>query len=90
LIFTILTLSALYVKYLLLIFKTYSNIIGVAQGTLGSEDRLLYHNIRPILYELPNLISLYHNYQDIQLIVELLFECTNGSEPILLHITEVK
>lgn len=89
-IFTSLTLSALYIKYLLLIFKTYSNIIGVAQGRRGSKDRLLYHNIQSILHELPNLISLYHNYQDIQLILELLFECTNGSEPVLLHITEVK
>ncbi|KAF3420096.1 hypothetical protein E2986_07329 [Frieseomelitta varia] len=57
---------------------------GVAQGARGSEIGLLYQYIQPILRELPNLISLYHNYQDIvQLILELLFECTNGPEPVL-------
>ncbi|CAD1472640.1 unnamed protein product, partial [Heterotrigona itama] len=56
--------------------------IGVAQGARGSEIGLLYQYIQPVLRELPNLISLYHNYQDIvQLILELLFECTNGPEP---------
>jgi hypothetical protein len=81
----------LYIKYILLIFKIYSNIIGVARGARGSEVGLLYQYIQPILRELPNLTSLYHNYQDIvQLILELLFECTNGPEPVLRGFTQVK
>lgn len=89
--FTSLTLSALYIKYLLLIFKTYSNIIGVAQANRQvSTEISLYHNIQPILSELPNLISLYHNYQDIQLILELLLECTDELNLIFLYITKVK
>ncbi|KAK1126040.1 hypothetical protein K0M31_005568 [Melipona bicolor] len=63
--------------------------IGVAQGARGSEIGLLYQYIQPVLCELPNLISLYHNYQDIvQLILELLFECTNGPEPVLRGFTQ--
>lgn len=47
--------------------------------------------MQSVLCELPNLISLYHNYQDIvQLILELLFECTNGPEPVLRGLTEVR
>lgn len=67
------------------------NIIGVSQGARGSEIGLLYQYMQSILRELPNLISLYHNYQDIvQLILELLFECTNGPEPVLRGLTEVR
>ncbi|XP_043798286.1 exportin-4-like isoform X3 [Apis laboriosa] len=65
--------------------------IGVSQGARGSEIGLLYQYMQSVLRELPNLISLYHNYQDIvQLILELLFECTNGPEPVLRGLTEDK
>ena len=63
----------------------------MAQGARGSEIGLLYQYIQPVLRELPNLISLYHNYQDIvQLILELLFECTNGPEPVLRGFTQAR
>lgn len=65
--------------------------IGVSQGARGSEIGLLYQYMQSVLCELPNLISLYHNYQDIvQLILELLFECTNGPEPVLRGLTETE
>ena len=63
--------------------------IGVAQANRQvSTEISLYHNIQPILSELPNLISLYHNYQDIQLILELLLECTDELNLIFLYITK--
>lgn len=65
--------------------------IGVAQGALGSKIDSLYQYIEPVLRELPNLISVYHNYRDIvQLILELLFEYTNGPGPVLCHFTQVR
>ncbi|OAD58633.1 Exportin-4, partial [Eufriesea mexicana] len=64
--------------------------IGVAQGALGSKIESLYQYIEPVLREVPNLISVYHNYRDIvQLILELLFEYTNGPRPVLCHFTQV-
>lgn len=47
--------------------------------------------MQPVLHEQPNLLSLYHNYQEIvELILELLFECTKGTESILGHLTRVR
>ncbi|KAG7189043.1 hypothetical protein KM043_008634 [Ampulex compressa] len=52
------------------------SFIGVAQGTQGASAESIFQYTHPVLFELPNLLSLYHNYQQIvQLILELLCEC---------------
>ncbi|XP_053997793.1 exportin-4-like [Hylaeus anthracinus] len=70
--------------------------IGVAQGVqcvqiIQSGIISLFQYIRPVLRELPSLLSLYHNYQQIvQLILELLVECTNKEILRLLEETETE
>ncbi|CAK9828307.1 Xpo4 [Anthophora retusa] len=67
------------------------HLIGAIQGAQGSETVTLFQYILPVLRELPNLLSLYHNYQEIvQLILELLFEYTKGPEPILSFLTQTE
>ncbi|KZC13861.1 Exportin-4 [Dufourea novaeangliae] len=66
--------------------------IGAAQGIqhiLGSRSRTLFRYMYPILEKLPHLLSLYHNYQEIiQLILELLSECTGPA--ILSSLSDIE
>ncbi|XP_078047104.1 exportin-4 isoform X2 [Augochlora pura] len=69
--------------------------IGVAQGSqhkITSSTRrikILIQNMYPVLEKLPNLLSLYHNYQQIvQLILEFLFECSKITVPYNLSEAE--
>ncbi|CAK9814579.1 xpo4 [Anthophora plagiata] len=67
------------------------HLIGAIQGAQGLETATLFQYILPVLRELPNLLSLYHNYQEIvQLILELLFECTKGPEAILSFLNQTE
>lgn len=51
--------------------------IGVVQGAESPIVAPVYQHTFPILAELPKMLSLYHNYQDIvQLILELFNEYT--------------
>lgn len=80
--------------------KCFIVVIGVAQAAQDiqgaqvmqiskTETISLFQYIQPVLQQLTSLLSLYHNYQQIvQLILELLFECTN--EEILWNLLEVK
>lgn len=55
------------------------SLIGVAQGARGPVAKPVFRYTCPLLDELPKLVSLYYNYQQIvQLILELLFECSKG------------
>ncbi|KOC60217.1 Exportin-4 [Habropoda laboriosa] len=66
-------------------------LIGAIQGAQGWGASTLFQHILPVLRELPNLLSLYHNYQEIvQLILELLFECTKGPESVLSFLTQTE
>ncbi|XP_012251237.1 exportin-4-like [Athalia rosae] len=59
------------------IIDVLESFIGVAQGVQSSIVDLVFELTAPVLNELPNLLSLYHNYQQIvQLILELFCECT--------------
>ncbi|XP_012280513.1 exportin-4 isoform X2 [Orussus abietinus] len=61
------------------IFDILESLIGIAQGVHDSKVESVFLHVYPVLEELPNLISLYHNYQQIvQLILELFYECTKG------------
>ena len=52
---------------------------GVAQGLFVDTADLTFQYIYSILNELPRLLTLYHNYQQIvQLILELLGEFSNN------------
>ncbi|XP_033334978.2 exportin-4 isoform X1 [Megalopta genalis] len=70
--------------------------IGVAQGSQHKITSFSSHRIKilirymyPILEKLPNLLSLYHNYQQIvQLILELLSECSKVIVPHYLSEAE--
>ncbi|XP_076291964.1 exportin-4 isoform X2 [Lasioglossum baleicum] len=65
--------------------------IGVAQGCqhVLSSSKILIQYMFPVLEKLPNLLSLYHNYQQIvQLILELLSECSRVTIPLHLSVTE--
>ncbi|XP_076760999.1 exportin-4 [Xylocopa sonorina] len=65
--------------------------IGIVQGAHMLELRSLYRYIQPVLREVPNLISLYHNYEEIiQLTLELLFECVKGPEPVLRNFVQTE
>ncbi|XP_076634880.1 exportin-4 [Colletes latitarsis] len=70
--------------------------IGVVQGAQGVHNSRsgiisLFQYIRPVLQELPSLLSIYHNYQQIvQLILELLVECTVEEILCYLLTTETK
>ncbi|XP_015609401.1 exportin-4 isoform X2 [Cephus cinctus] len=55
------------------------SFVGVALGVQGPTVESVFQRTIPLLNELPNLLSLYHNYQDlVQLILELLCESTRG------------
>ncbi|XP_029049144.1 exportin-4-like [Osmia bicornis bicornis] len=56
-------------------------LIGVGQGSQRSG--LLFQHVYPVLRELPNLLSLYHNYHEVvELILELL--CVYTKETVAL------
>nr|XP_012135271.1 PREDICTED: exportin-4-like isoform X2 [Megachile rotundata] len=58
-------------------------LIGVGQGTKQENSELLLQHIYPLLRELPNLLSLYHNYHEVmELIFELLCVYTKESEAL--------
>ncbi|XP_011647101.1 exportin-4-like isoform X1 [Pogonomyrmex barbatus] len=59
--------------------------IGVLQGTESAIVTVVYQHTYPILNELPKLLSLYHNYQDI---VQLILELFNEYTKILFDLTE--
>lgn len=62
------------------------SFIGVAQGVRSRIIDPIYRYTMPILAELPQLLKLYHNYQDIvQLILELFCEYTKN---ILFYLPE--
>ncbi|XP_046738110.1 exportin-4-like isoform X2 [Diprion similis] len=59
------------------IIDVLESFVGVTQGVQGPVAEVVFEHITPVLNELPNLLSLYHNYQDVvQLILELFCECT--------------
>nr|XP_046471552.1 exportin-4-like isoform X1 [Neodiprion pinetum] len=59
------------------IIDVLESFVGVTQGVQGPVAEGVFERITPVLNELPNLLSLYHNYQEIvQLILELFCECT--------------
>lgn len=58
---------------------SYYDIAGVAQGVRGSTVKAVFQYVSPVLNELSNLLSLYHNYQElVQLILEVSCECTRN------------
>ncbi|GAB1860941.1 Exportin-4 [Camponotus japonicus] len=62
------------------------SFIGIVHGVQGPTTEPVYRYTCPILVELPKLLSLYHNYQNIvQLILELLCEYTRS---ILFYLSE--
>ncbi|XP_017892623.1 exportin-4-like [Ceratina calcarata] len=63
--------------------------IGVAQGAQGSKAGTMYRYLQPVLRQLPHLLSLYHNYQEVvELILELLYECTREPAPVLRRLDQ--
>ena len=55
------------------------SFIGVSQGVRSSTAQYVFRYTYPVLNEMANLLSLYHNYQQmVQLILEVLGECTRG------------
>lgn len=64
------------------------SFIGIVQGVQGPTTKSIYRYTCPILVELPKLLSLYHNYQNIvQLILELFCEYTRS---VLLFLPEAE
>ncbi|KAL0106779.1 hypothetical protein PUN28_015377 [Cardiocondyla obscurior] len=59
--------------------------IGVVQGAESPIVAPVYQHTFPILVELPKILSLYHNYQDI---VQLILELFNEYTKILFFLTE--
>lgn len=61
--------------------------IGIAQGAQSSTAKTIFQYICPVLAEVANLLTAYHNYpQIVKLLIEFLFECTRR---ILCYLTEV-
>lgn len=61
-------------------------LIGIVQGAESAIVAPVYRHTFPILAELPKLLSLYHNYQDI---VYLILELFNEYTKILFFLSEV-
>ncbi|KAH0541119.1 exportin-4-like [Cotesia glomerata] len=60
--------------------------IGIAQGAQSSTAKTIFQYICPVLAEVANLLTAYHNYpQIVKLLIEFLFECTRR---ILCYLTE--
>lgn len=75
--------------------------VGVAQRVTMQTIMPIYNHLGSILAELPRLLSLYHNYQQIvQLIIELFSECAKsvlffmdkpeGLIEIYMHVLQVR
>ncbi|XP_066590217.1 exportin-4-like isoform X2 [Prorops nasuta] len=61
------------------------SFLGISRGATVQKMDVVFHYVCPILYELPNLLSLYHNYQQIvQLILETCCECTK--DMLFIHL----
>lgn len=80
---------SLFTNYFLIVNKKKSLFIsGVVQGVQSSTVDIVFQYTSVILNELPQLLSLYNNYEQVvQLILELFCECSKG---MLCYLTEVK
>ncbi|XP_008554970.1 exportin-4 [Microplitis demolitor] len=75
------------------ITELFEFFIGIVQGARGSTAETIFQYICPILAEIANLLTIYHNYpQIVKLLIEFLFECSrtmscylNGEESTRLY-----
>ncbi|KAL7287451.1 hypothetical protein TKK_0018556 [Trichogramma kaykai] len=68
------------------IMDVLETMVGVAEGVTSNTVHTVYQYCEPVLNEMPRMISLYHNYQQIvDLILDLFHKCSKNMLYFLHH-----